>query len=100
VIALLGGAGPDIGDQLHEGLPQALIWLYRQGHEVAAARSITPVLGRLVRVTMGSSASICLGCGHTVHCGPRADDGDVANALLALQGEELVASSSRWWLGA
>jgi hypothetical protein len=36
VVGLLGGTGPDVGDELHEGLPQAPICLYHQGHEVVA----------------------------------------------------------------
>jgi hypothetical protein len=80
VVALLGGTGPDVVDELPEGLPQAPIGLYRQGHEVVAARSIPPVLGRLLRFTTGSSASISLSCGCAVRYGTGVDDGDVATA--------------------
>jgi hypothetical protein len=88
VVALLVGPGPDMGD---EGLPQAPICPYPQGHGVVAARSIPPdprttlVLGRLIHVTTSSSASISLGCSCAVHCGPGVHDGDIANAPLALK---------------
>jgi hypothetical protein len=49
---------------------------------VVAARSIPPVLGRLLHVTAGSGASVSLGCGRAGGCGPGVDDGNVADPLL------------------
>jgi hypothetical protein len=93
VVALLVGTGPDISDELHQGLPQAPMCISHQGHEVVAARSITPLLGRLICVTTGSSTSISMGYGRAVRCGAQTRPSE-AHSIWRAGGQVGVAKAA------
>jgi hypothetical protein len=46
---MLRGAGHDVGDELHEGLPQAPIYVLQEGQEAVATRSVSMGMGRLLQ---------------------------------------------------
>jgi hypothetical protein len=96
VAMLGGGAGCGVVMGSLSGLPRRP---YVSTLRAKASLFLPLVLGGLLRITMGSCASICLGGNCIGSSGPRWDDGDVAHALLSFQGDRQVTPCSSWGFG-